>query len=64
MLDVRDWERSLLMAVDHPYLGVRRLEQALVFSLCGCRQRSGARDPGLAEAIVRFREDAACSSPA
>ena len=46
------------MAVDHPFLGDRRLEQALEFSLCGCRQRSGARDFALAEAIAAFREDA------
>ena len=59
MLDARDWERSCLVAVDHPFLGDRRLEQALGFSLCGCRQRSGVRDPGLGEAIAEFRADAA-----
>ena len=46
------------MAVDHPFLGDRRLEQALAFSLCGCVQRSGVRDPALGEAIAAFREDA------
>ena len=56
------WERNCLVAVDHPFLGDRRLEQALVFSLYGCRQRFGARDPGLGEAIAAFREDAAGNS--
>ena len=53
------WERSELVALDHPFLGDRRLEQALVFSLCGCVQRFGARDPELGEAIAAFRADAA-----
>ena len=53
-----NWERSYLMAVDHPYLGDRRLEQALLFSLYGLRRRSGVRDPGLSEVIAAFREDA------
>ena len=59
MFDELRWERSCLMAVDHPFIGDRRLEQALAFSLCGCRQRSGVRGPGLGEAIAAFREDAA-----
>ena len=53
------WERVCLVAVDHPFIGDRRLEQALAFSLYGCVQRSGARDPGLGAAIAAFREDAA-----
>ena len=58
MLDELRWERSCLVAVDHPFLGDRRLEQALAFSLCGCVQRSGAMQLALGEAIEAFREDA------